>query len=466
METYRSPVIGEAAPHFQAETTYGKVNFPEDYKGKWVIVFSYYGDFSPVCATEMMELASNAGEFAANGCSLLGLSVDSAASHVQWTRAMERYRWGNAGARKVSFPLIADDHGEVSRLYGILPASSVPGRTARHVFYIDPHGVLRAMLSYPVVVGRNTHEMLRLLLALQTVDATGYYTPGNWVPGNDLVYSAPQTTMGAQKLVEELKGSGCIDWYLCYAKDSSRAPMAAKGGPRMAPITAEPSASPATGKMNEPPSSDPPTGSATVLAVQMPQIPQMPPMPGQTPLPDTPQMPPMPGQMPRPDAPQIPPMPGQMPRPEAPQMPPMPGQMPRPEAPQMPENPEERVPQQPPRRNPPPNKMFTNAELAKFNGRNNMPPYGAVNGIVYDLTPIMNTPAHMALKPGTDMTRDFMTCHMGMTYLLNRVTPVGTLTAQPTPAPAPVPPAGIPELIDSAHDYIILRDFPSQTPSA
>lgn len=461
MDTFRSPAIGDAAPHFQAETTFGRISFPEDYKGKWVILFSYYGDFSPVCATELMELAAAAKEFASNDCGLLGLSVDSAASHIQWTRAMERYRWKNAAKPDFSFPLIADDHGEVSRLYGILPTGPSAGRTARHVFYIDPGGVLRAVLAYPIVAGRNTHEMLRLLLALQTVDATGYYTPGNWVPGDDLVYSAPQTSAGAQKTVEELRGSSCIDWYLCFAKDASRAP---KPGSSM---ESKPSA---------------PTADQRQMTGQQPLIVQ-PQMTGQPLLAVQPQVVGQP-QLPKQQPPQQP-APGSQSSRRLPQMP-EPGRQSSP-PPQVRSGGQQTAvqPQTPGRASPQPREQartgrereFTQEELARYTGQGNMPALGAVNGVVYDLTPIIRMPVHMGLKPGTDLTEEFGTCHMGMSYLLGSLTPVGRLVmripgpaAVPVPAPSAAPrpeqppSASVPADADPAHDYIILRDSPFGTP--
>ncbi len=182
MSDYKSMMIGEKAPHFQANTTYGPINFPDDYKGKWIVFFSHPGDFTPVCTTEIMTFASMAGEFASNNSVLLGLSVDSNPSHIDWCRSMENYHWKNIMNPKITFPIVADDFGTVARLYGMLMPSASATRTVRTVFIIDPDGVVRAILVYPLTTGRNIKEILRLLMALQAYDKTGNPTPADWMP--------------------------------------------------------------------------------------------------------------------------------------------------------------------------------------------------------------------------------------------------------------------------------------------
>lgn len=227
MSDYKALMIGEKAPHFQANTTYGAINFPEDYKGKWIVFFSHPGDFTPVCTTELMTFASMSDEFAANNCVLLGLSVDSNPSHIDWSRAMEKYQWKDIKNPKITFPIVADDLGKVANLYGMLMPMASATRTVRTVFFIDPEGVIRAMLAYPLTTGRNMKEIMRLLLALQSYDKTGYATPADWMPGEAHVLPAPQTMPAAsQRLDDEgKKAYYCLDWYICFTDGSDQAKM-------------------------------------------------------------------------------------------------------------------------------------------------------------------------------------------------------------------------------------------------
>ncbi|MDR3644312.1 MAG: peroxiredoxin [Clostridia bacterium] len=410
METYASPAIGMKAPRFQAETTYGAMSFPEDYSGKWVTLFSYPGDFSPVCATEIMSFASMADDFSANNCVLLGLSADSAASHIEWTRAMEKYHWKNIHEPKADFPIIADDQGQIARLYGMASADDPSARAARHVIMIDPEGTVRAVLAYPATTGRNTHEILRLLLALQASDATGNPTPCNWVPGDELIDAVPRTANGAQKRIEERHmDAGCIDWYLCFTKDGS----AASGNMQEAHGANPQAVMPVSAAMNDrmPPVEMMSPGGAMPPVGMMPPVRTMPPavtIPGGAAGNGTRPVP-----APKPDE-----------RPAAPQK-----------------------------------KPFTLAELARYNGKSGMPAYAAVNGVVYDLAPVLGIPAHMSLRPGADLTREFTACHMGMSYLLNKLPAVGVLAAKPA-ADAPGMQQAAPPSASIEGDYLILRDYP------
>ncbi|HEX2937643.1 MAG TPA: peroxiredoxin [Ruminiclostridium sp.] len=220
MSDYKGLMIGEKAPHFQANTTYGQINFPEDYKGKWVVFFSHPGDFTPVCTTEIMTFANMADDFKAQNAELLGLSIDSNPSHIDWSRAMEKYSWKDIRNPKITFPIVADDFGNVARMYGMLMPAASATRTVRNVFIIDPNGTIRAILVYPLSTGRNTKEIMRMLLALQAYDKTGYATPADWMPGDPQVMPAPSTmTDAVQRLDEQTKGAySCLDWYICFTK--------------------------------------------------------------------------------------------------------------------------------------------------------------------------------------------------------------------------------------------------------
>jgi peroxiredoxin (alkyl hydroperoxide reductase subunit C) len=224
MDNFRMPLIGEKAPEFKANTTYGQVNFPGDYKGKWVIFFSHPGDFTPVCTTEMMTFAAVNDQFAAKNAALLGLSVDSNPSHMAWVKAMEGYSWNGINHPKVGFPIIADDFGNVARLYGMLMPSASATKTVRNVYMIDPEATVRAVISYPLTTGRNIQEIFRLLLALQAYDGNGYSTPANWQPGDDQLYAVPQTMdVSSQRMGEQMAGGyNCIDWYMCFTKAGNK----------------------------------------------------------------------------------------------------------------------------------------------------------------------------------------------------------------------------------------------------
>lgn len=166
-----------------------------------------------------MTFASMAGAFAANNTALLGLSVDSNQSHIDWSRAMERYSWNGINQPSIPFPIVADDMGETARLYGMLMPSSSATRTVRAVFVIDPEGTVRAILAYPLTTGRNIREILRLVMALQAHDRTGNMTPAHWVPGDPMLLPAPQTLpLASQRAENGASGAHCLDWYLCFTQ--------------------------------------------------------------------------------------------------------------------------------------------------------------------------------------------------------------------------------------------------------
>ena len=164
----RIPLIGEEAPAFTAETTQGMINFPADYKGKWVIMFSHPADFTPVCTTEFMTFATMEKEFEALNCKLIGLSIDSVFSHIAWLRTIqERVEYKGMKNVQVLFPVIADLKMDVAKKYGMLQPSASDTKAVRAVFFIDPDSKIRALLYYPLSNGRNFQEIKRLLIAMQ-----------------------------------------------------------------------------------------------------------------------------------------------------------------------------------------------------------------------------------------------------------------------------------------------------------
>jgi len=219
-EMKRLPLIGDKAPEFTALTTNGKVNFPDDYKGKWVLFFSHPSDFTPVCTTEFMTLASMKEEFAAMNVELLGLSVDSLYSHIAWVRAIETYEWKGMKNIKIDFPVIADLNTKVSTLYGMLQPNVSSTQAVRAVFVIDPEGIIRSIVYYPLTTGRNFDEIKRMIQALQKADEAHCSTPADWRPGDDVIISAPVTCEAATAgMASDAEDEYALDWFLRFKKD-------------------------------------------------------------------------------------------------------------------------------------------------------------------------------------------------------------------------------------------------------
>lgn len=214
---YKMPLIGDKAPEFRAMTTKGKVNFPEDYKGKWVVLFSHPADFTPVCTTEFMSFALRADEFKELNCELLGLSIDSLHSHLAWAKNIESIEWKGHKNIKLPFPIIADVSMNVANKYGMLQ-SVASTQTIRAVFIIDPEGTIRTILFYPMTAGRNIPEIIRIIKSLQLYDKTGYDTPADWTPGDDVLLGAPLTLEDAHERIQNDNTICPLEWYLTVKK--------------------------------------------------------------------------------------------------------------------------------------------------------------------------------------------------------------------------------------------------------
>jgi len=173
--------IGERAPLFRARSTRGDVSL-EAYRGRWLVFFSHPADFTPVCTSEFVALAGAAERFAALDCALLGLSVDSLYAHIAWLREIRR-----VFGVSVDFPLIEDPSMAIGRAYGMLDDRAADSSSVRATYFIDPAGIIRAILWYPATVGRSVDEMLRVLAALQRTSAEAVMTPEGWQPGDDLL---------------------------------------------------------------------------------------------------------------------------------------------------------------------------------------------------------------------------------------------------------------------------------------
>ncbi|MBE9488643.1 MAG: peroxiredoxin [Bacteroidetes bacterium] len=211
------PRLGERAPEFKAMTTNGLMNFPEDYKGKWVILFSHPADFTPVCTSEFMTFASRQEEFRELNCEIVGLSIDGLFSHIAWLRSIGNLQYNGIKNVTPKFPVIDDVSMNVARKYGMIQPKQGLTQAVRAVFFIDPEGILKAMIYYPLSLGRNFDEIKRVIVALKTTEEFKVSTPADWQPGMPVILGAPLTTAGAEERMIK-KGDDCQDWYFCTRK--------------------------------------------------------------------------------------------------------------------------------------------------------------------------------------------------------------------------------------------------------
>jgi len=217
--TVAMPRIGDMAPEFEAITTQGPINFPTDFSGEWVILFSHPADFTPVCTSEFMTFAYLEEKFAKANCKLVGLSIDGLYSHIAWLRTIkEKIEFHGMKHIEVKFPLIEDITMEIAKKYGMIQPGESKTQAVRAVFFIDPKGVIRAIIYYPLSLGRNFDEIYRALIAMQTADKFSVATPADWNPGDDVIVSPAGSCGTAEERMistEELK---CEDWFFCTKK--------------------------------------------------------------------------------------------------------------------------------------------------------------------------------------------------------------------------------------------------------
>jgi peroxiredoxin (alkyl hydroperoxide reductase subunit C) len=204
-ETLAFPQLNKPAPDFKSKTTHGEKSLV-DYKGRWLVLFSHPADFTPVCTTEFMAFAKAHDEFQKLNCDLLGLSIDSNFAHIAWVRNIKE-KFGV----DIQFPIIEDLSMKVANAYGMIQPGASDTSAVRATFIIDPKGVLRAMVYYPMSNGRSFAEFVRLLKALQTSDENGVATPENWQPGEKVIVPPPATAQAAQE--REKEGYEYTDWY-------------------------------------------------------------------------------------------------------------------------------------------------------------------------------------------------------------------------------------------------------------
>jgi len=217
---YRMPLIGDIAPNFVAKTTQGEINFPKDYEGKWIIFFSHPADFTPVCTTEFMTFANMMDDFTALNTQLVGLSVDSLYAHIAWLRKIHELEWKGMKNLEVTFPLIEDIKMDISKKYGMIQPNQSTTQAVRAVFVIDPKGMIRTILYYPLSTGRNFDEIKRIIQALQKADAEGIATPADWRPGEDVIVPpAGSCGKAKERMEEKTDDKYCLDWFICFKRE-------------------------------------------------------------------------------------------------------------------------------------------------------------------------------------------------------------------------------------------------------
>ena len=213
------PRIGDKAPSFKAITTQGEINFPKQYEGSWVILFSHPADFTPVCTSEFMTFANMENKFTDANCKLVGLSIDGLYSHIAWLRTIkEKIEFKGMKNIEVKFPLIEDITMEVANKYGMVQPGESNTKAVRAVFFIDPKGIIRAIIYYPLSLGRNFDELYRALIAMQTADKFSIATPADWRPGDDVIVPTAGSCGVAKERMENKKDIKCYDWFFCTKK--------------------------------------------------------------------------------------------------------------------------------------------------------------------------------------------------------------------------------------------------------
>lgn len=214
------PRIGDKAPEFKAVTTQGEINFPSDYKGKWAILFSHPADFTPVCTSEFMTFANMEKRFNDAGCELVGLSIDGLYSHIAWLRTIkEKIEYKGMKDIEVKFPLIEDITMEVAQKYGMIMPGEDSTKAVRAVFFVDPNGIIRTIIYYPLSLGRNFEELYRVLIALKTADEFGVATPADWQPGDEVIVPTAGSCGTAKERMESDEAEmDCKDWFFCTKK--------------------------------------------------------------------------------------------------------------------------------------------------------------------------------------------------------------------------------------------------------
>jgi len=218
-QVFAMPRIGDKAPEFKSVITQLDINFPAYYSCSWVILFSHPADFTPVCTSEFMTFASLEEKFNEANCKLVGLSVDGLYSHIAWLRTIkEKIEYKGMKDVEVTFPLIEDITMNVAKKYGMMMPGESSTKAVRAVFVIDPVGVIRTIIYYPLSLGRNFDELYRVVLALKTADEFKIATPADWRPGDDVIVPPAGSCGVAKDRMEGKEEMKCYDWFFCTKK--------------------------------------------------------------------------------------------------------------------------------------------------------------------------------------------------------------------------------------------------------
>ncbi len=217
---FKIPLIGESAPSFTGQSTNGEINFPTDFGRKWKILFSHPQDFTPVCTSELLELANLQSEFDKLGVKLVCISADKLDTHVQWKKAMEEIAYKKREPVKIKFPMVDDSDLTISKKYGMIHPATNTHKDVRGVFIIDPGDVIQAIYFYPLNVGRNTDELIRMVTALQKVSSEKVMTPANWQAGNDVLIPFPPKDV-AKDTKTPPEGYYNLTWFMWFKKASN-----------------------------------------------------------------------------------------------------------------------------------------------------------------------------------------------------------------------------------------------------
>ena len=186
-QTSQIPLIGSKAPSFTAATTNGDLKFPDDFGSSWKILFSHPQDFTPVCSSELLELAYMQKDFVRLNSKIAIISTDELSQHVLWKKYLEELDYKGRGVQTIAFPIMADQDAKISRTYGMLHEPTSTVKDVRGVFIIDPENIVRSINFYPLEIGRNMDEIVRILEALQMSDEQTVLTPANWNEGDDVL---------------------------------------------------------------------------------------------------------------------------------------------------------------------------------------------------------------------------------------------------------------------------------------
>ena len=204
------PLLGDAFPQMEVQTTHGKMSLPRDMKGKWFVLFSHPADFTPVCTTEFVAFQKRYEQFKELGCELVGMSIDQVFSHIKWVEWIQE----KLGV-EIQFPIIAGTEGVANQLGLVHPGKGT--NTVRAVFIVDPKGTLRAVLYYPQELGRNMDEIVRMVKGFKLSDEKGVAIPAGW-PENELVKDhviVPPVT-DVRDVKRRLEEHDCFDWWFCH----------------------------------------------------------------------------------------------------------------------------------------------------------------------------------------------------------------------------------------------------------